>query len=355
MLTDLEIDNFQSHKHTALEFHPGVNVVLGPSDTGKSAIIRALTWGVTNRPGGDAFHSNFTKEPTTVSLAFTDDVFVTRKKGKGVNEYITEDGVLKALRSEVPETVQNITRMEELNIQKQYKSYFLLDETPGFVAKAFNSVAGLEDMDIALKNVNGRLRKSVASVGDQTEAISILKDEIAQLDWTADASQVLETLAEQFTLLSAERNKYVRLLKIQTDLKMYTDQLLTLPTADAIHEIDSILALDVEIEKEDEHFTTIEGIATQLSLNEKALAKINAICDLDISEATSLVVSIDDDNARYQTLTHIANELGTQEINLKAIDAHIATLLEEKDIINKSIDVCELCGQAWDESCGDHL
>ena len=36
------LENFQSHKHTSIEFNEGLNVILGPSDSGKSAIIREL-------------------------------------------------------------------------------------------------------------------------------------------------------------------------------------------------------------------------------------------------------------------------------------------------------------------------
>ena len=59
MIQKLNIQNFQSHKDTKLEFHPGVNVIIGQSDSGKTAIIRALRWLIWNRPGGDDFRSDW--------------------------------------------------------------------------------------------------------------------------------------------------------------------------------------------------------------------------------------------------------------------------------------------------------
>lgn len=38
------IKNFQSHANTELELCDGVNVILGNSDVGKTAILRALGW-----------------------------------------------------------------------------------------------------------------------------------------------------------------------------------------------------------------------------------------------------------------------------------------------------------------------
>ena len=48
MIKSLHIQNFQSHKKTTLKFHKGINVVIGQSDSGKSAIIRALNWTINN-------------------------------------------------------------------------------------------------------------------------------------------------------------------------------------------------------------------------------------------------------------------------------------------------------------------
>ena len=46
----ITLENFQSHKHTEMEFGPELNVIVGPSDSGKSAIIRALKWVMYNEP-----------------------------------------------------------------------------------------------------------------------------------------------------------------------------------------------------------------------------------------------------------------------------------------------------------------
>ncbi len=54
-IKELHIREFQSHEATALQFHPGLNVLVGPSDSGKSAIVRALRWCLHNEPRGEAF------------------------------------------------------------------------------------------------------------------------------------------------------------------------------------------------------------------------------------------------------------------------------------------------------------
>jgi exonuclease SbcC len=52
MITQLNITNFQSHVKSVLKLSPGINVICGPSDSGKSAIIRGLRWVIENQPTG---------------------------------------------------------------------------------------------------------------------------------------------------------------------------------------------------------------------------------------------------------------------------------------------------------------
>ena len=59
MIKNLHIKNFQSHEDTFLEFHPSVNIIIGSSDSVKTAIIRALRKVVWNRPSGDSLRSHW--------------------------------------------------------------------------------------------------------------------------------------------------------------------------------------------------------------------------------------------------------------------------------------------------------
>jgi DNA repair protein SbcC/Rad50 len=43
-INKVRIENFQSHEDTLMEFHKGLNVITGPSDHGKSAVMRAIKW-----------------------------------------------------------------------------------------------------------------------------------------------------------------------------------------------------------------------------------------------------------------------------------------------------------------------
>ncbi len=54
-LTHLVLENFQSHVYTEFELVPGLNVVLGETGQGKSAIVRALCWLLCGGPAQDGY------------------------------------------------------------------------------------------------------------------------------------------------------------------------------------------------------------------------------------------------------------------------------------------------------------
>ena len=63
MLQTIQIHNFQSHENSQLDLSPGINTLVGDSDCGKSAVMRAILWAITNSPQGDAYVSDWTKTP----------------------------------------------------------------------------------------------------------------------------------------------------------------------------------------------------------------------------------------------------------------------------------------------------
>ena len=46
MIDKIKIENIQSHKNTELNLSNGINVIVGSSNNGKSAILRALYWAI---------------------------------------------------------------------------------------------------------------------------------------------------------------------------------------------------------------------------------------------------------------------------------------------------------------------
>ena len=138
MIKKIWLKNFQSHENTHLEFEKGINSIIGNSDSGKTAIIRALLWVFTNRPLGDSIISNWADE-VAVGVRFSEGVEIIRRRNKDFNGYILKNRdkqlEFKAIGTDVPEEIRQVINMNSINIQKQFDSPFLLADTPGEVAR----------------------------------------------------------------------------------------------------------------------------------------------------------------------------------------------------------------------------
>lgn len=158
MLTKAIIENFQSHKKTELEFVPGVNVLIGPSDAGKSALFRAIYWPISNRPLGDSFRSEWGGD-TKVKLHFSEGNTVERFRSASKNSYILNGEELEAFGTNVPEEVEKAIGMDGCNIQQQSDPPFLLYNTPGEAARMLNRAASIDDIDLARDGIAKSLNK----------------------------------------------------------------------------------------------------------------------------------------------------------------------------------------------------
>ena len=149
-LTQAKIENYQSHRELILNFHPGINVIVGQSLNGKTAIFRSIEWPVQNRPSGFRFHSNFaTKEYTRVTLSTDTGISVALKKTEKTASYtITnadgEETKFRKFSTSVPVEVTEALQFPVANIQNQLDQPYLITSSPGEITRAINDVTGLD-------------------------------------------------------------------------------------------------------------------------------------------------------------------------------------------------------------------
>jgi DNA repair protein SbcC/Rad50 len=162
MLKSISSYNFQSHKSTIIDFCDGLNVITGSSDSGKSSVIRAFRWVYENRPSGDSIKNWDSKKEDEVSVGIQlSEGSVCKERINGKVKYLldTEKGSyeFEAIRSDVPQEIIEFFNLSEYNIQTQHDPYFLLNDSPGEVAKKLNSLVGLDIIDTIFKNLNSKI------------------------------------------------------------------------------------------------------------------------------------------------------------------------------------------------------
>jgi DNA repair ATPase RecN len=194
MIEKVQIENFQSHKFTVLEFDKGVNIIVGKSDSGKSAIIRNLNWIVNNRPTGNSFirHGVGVDECSTL-LSFYDKIpNISRVKNKKENTYYIDGDPLKAVGTDVPEEVQTLLNMSEINFQKQLDAPFLISNTAGDVGRFLNRIVNIDQIDTTLKKIESMRRETLRNIDQASDRIDDLTKKISVYDYVPELEKKVE-------------------------------------------------------------------------------------------------------------------------------------------------------------------
>ena len=200
MIQSVQIENFQSHAMTRLEFSPGINALVGDSDCGKSAVMRAILWCITNQSQGIADISDWCKtrkgglragDRCLVSISTNPGDGcrdVSRIRSTEFNGYEVYSGgddtdKYEALRTDVPSEVSSAFGIGDVNIQWQMDPQFLVSMGAGEAARYINSLVNLDDIDIAMSAVNSMSRETAQDIRAAAQEVDSLHAEVDSLQW----------------------------------------------------------------------------------------------------------------------------------------------------------------------------
>lgn len=218
MIKKLSIYNFQSHEESHLKFHDGVNIIVGSSDSGKSAIIRALRWLVYGKPRGEGFCSWWGGETRVEIETETHTIIRTKEKDRNEYQLIPTEGkklIFNAFGNDVPEEVLKVLNMDDINLQRQGDSPFLISNSPGEVAQHFNRMAQLERIDLGLKNISSSIRESSQKKKFTEQEYQRKKKELGEYKYLDDLETEvgeLETLYESLKEITNEKESLRKLI-----------------------------------------------------------------------------------------------------------------------------------------------
>jgi len=351
MIKVLQIEGFQSHNSTEIELSKGLNVIIGSSDSGKSSVIRACKWLFQNRPQGDSFRNNKLKpkDECSVCAIFENDAYILRQKMKGLNGYLADDTEYKALRSDVPQDVQDLSLMKEVNLQSQHPNdqYFLLTDSPGQVAKKFNEVAGLAVMDKAMYVINSHVRdgKQHSKVNDNE--IDDINIRLKKLDWVTDAvveAKALDSIYDEVVTLDDQLDAMDELIVNIHDVGKYLKEFKYLDDAEIrIHDLSAYEnKVNELINKKD----TLESLLIDLKEVNSSIKTYKGITSASnaLKSIITTTESIKTIKGSKQKLNDILKELKWKGIDIKECQLRISSHQYEFDKRIKT-ETCPICGR----------
>jgi|GEM_PF-5706524 len=355
MFKKIQIQNFQAHQNTIIDLTDNVNVISGPSDSGKSAIIRALKWLCFNRARGE-YLSDFVDKSATVSVKVWLDSgqIIERFRNKNNNGYRIWDSEksdkyeeFKAIRQDVPKEVRKLLQIDDVNFQEQILNpYFMLEDTPGQITKRFNKLGGLETMDLAITMANRLVLK-------KRKKLEVLRDELDSVNQDIERTEWVLKIKDEIEEVENLRNEIDSIVKIiqtaeilSSRLESIESKLYKLKGIDKIKkEIEVIDEINFKvnkfnsiIERIDYFISSLIKLTDKITQNKKFLKVKSNIEKLieTYKEINDLEVSIDRISGYIQKFNDVRGRLRTTKQEL------IGRRKEYENLLNV-IGVCPLC------------
>jgi exonuclease SbcC len=160
--TRLRVKNFGQHIDKEVFFKPGVNCIIGESESGKTTLIRALHLLLENQPrGGEKLYkADNAKGDVFIELEDSLGNVISRSK----NVYTLNGSEYKAVGTGVPEPIRKIIGFKEINWQNQLEAHFMLFKTGNAAAETLNKTTGMEEQELILKEIKNRISECKSNV-----------------------------------------------------------------------------------------------------------------------------------------------------------------------------------------------
>ncbi len=218
------LENFQSHKNTTIRFNNQLNVIVGPSDSGKTAILRGIKWALYNEPSGDYFIRQG-ENYCSVSVIFSDSTKVKRYRSKSKNTYYLYDSnnneqIFEGFGTSVPKEIIEKTGIEKIlldsdtsnaiNLSDQLEGPFLLSQRGSVRASSIGRLVGVDLIDESLRETLRDVRNLSIKEKNINKTILDLEKELKEYEYL----QELEIKINSLDLLKNEISEKENLKKV---------------------------------------------------------------------------------------------------------------------------------------------
>ncbi len=350
MINSIQAGNFQSHKDLFLKLHPGVNAIIGPSDSGKTAIFRLLNWIINNKPAGDEFRS-WWGGGTSGYIDLEEGFLIGRIKTDSDNLYTVtkadgSEDEYRAFGQAVPEDIQKILNISDINFRFQHDSPFLLGQSAGTNARYFNNLVNLDLIDKALYNINHRLKDEKNRLQNKEDSKLELEKKLKEYEWLDDADTKLKETEELDRRLQYAKKEYRELDELSSNFKAIKKRLKDINEVLKFKEkIDELLIIDKKIDQLCEEESRLKGLKEELIKVKSKIKRCNKIIAYEnkVMDLLAIEQEIRIQENKRDRLSKVFKEYSELKYKLEMVSNK---LNKTEDEFNRLMpNVCPLCGQ----------
>ena len=239
MLEYLTLTNIKKHKSLTLNFVDGINVIVGITESGKTAALKGLLWGLKNMSTGVRL-VNHDANSCAVEIGLDSNV-ITRSWSKSSNQFKLNDKEFEAFKTDVPVEIKALVNLEDINIQKRRDMPFMVHAKDTDNAEMFSKMLDLDEINTVITNSNafvkdGKKDKSEAEV--EHTALSKSLEKYKDID---TAKTELDSIFASIDILNVNLTEIQNLKALLDDYRSNKTQLQQWEgIADAISELQTL-------------------------------------------------------------------------------------------------------------------
>jgi exonuclease SbcC len=347
-IKSIETQNFQSHANTKIDIAPAgqLTVIVGPSDSGKSALLRAMRWLFSNFPQGTDFiraKCSFARETIHYESGHTVIRERTRTASKNQYKIVTpgtaEPLIFEGFGNAVPFEAQEITGVRpvtigdlklNLNVAEQLDGPFLGNSmSAGARAKVIGKLSGNEEIDFANKELGTDLHRRNQDEKRLRAEVDQLIETIATYDYLPKLAEKIAAVDQMVASLKSKRERLNQLVESQgklAQLKICIDQcniiverLKFLGIAENV--VADVAAKVNKIQRLQVHKAALEVLQSGITGAQQTIEKLKSI-----TLADNVVAKIDPAITKLNQLSSQRNQVNLLETAINGCNAAIDRL-----------------------------
>lgn len=392
-IKELQLTNFESWHNNIIKFDKGLNIIIGNSDSGKSASFRALD-AVINGKFRDS-SITFGKKKSEVKIIFEDNHFASRIRGKKENIIQYDNLVFERIGKEIPneyfEALGN-TKLDlnddksiDLCLYSQFANHFFITSSDIEKSKIIGAACGINIIDKIVDNVNTDIRHNNTDIKYLKSFVDEQQTKINQLGIEVKSKK--QKLDQLNTIINRVNLNYEKLIKIYSIYQNLTQNLIQLQNLKSkIQFLNSKLNLNLKIKSKVQNLNLLFQIInsnlqiqnlkfkiqnTNSKLNLKLQIKVKIDSLILLTQSKNLIFNIQNFKSNIQLLNsklNLNSKLKTKIENLNLLfnkfniiknllldinnikqqiqtkNKQLQEKINEKDNLHKTTGICPLCG-----------
>ena len=369
-IKSIRIKDFQNHEDTHMTFAPGLNVITGSSDSGKSALFRSLM--VAYLDDFSKYQVREGKKNTEISIEFVNGDYLKRTKG-ALNEieyqYHNQDLVkhtkfAKNIPSDYLDFVGVMpkTSTSALPFAMQAERYFLIHLSDEAIPKEISKLLGIDDLEDAATLLNSENNKISVDIKKLVSEIGTTKTKLEpfqNLDERIEKFNELKNLIEEYENLQSEIDKTKEFN--QSYIKAFNRCVACINEKEKNETLElfyneNIPILTKQYNEIKDGLSLIENISTKVDQFKDIDKRYNHFLEIAEGEVGQLIQECDTYHLELINIQNLKTNIETTDFDINSsvenIDRHNKiisdcneNIAELEDYAREHFEKCESCGR----------